>query len=76
VKHECPCHGCLDRTLTCHHVGQCQKWEDWKKYEADKKEWEKQQKPIVSEAMVKKAYDNIKRKARGWRQRAGGNHDG
>ena len=72
---KCPCRGCLDRTLTCHYVGHCQKWEDWKKYEADKKEWEEKQKPHVSEALYKKSTENIKRKARGWTRSHGKNND-
>lgn len=69
---KCPCRGCTDRTMTCHCDGQCERWEQWKEYDKDRKAWLEAQKPISSETMRKRANENIRRKARGWKRSAGG----
>lgn len=34
MKNKCPCHGCFDRTVTCH--GRCERYQSWKKEREDK----------------------------------------
>ena len=68
---KCPCHGCTDRTITCHCEGQCEKWGTWKEFNAARKEWLKKQRPETSERLKKRADDNIRRKARGWKRSVG-----
>ena len=46
-----PCHGCDRRTITCH--GVCKEYEAWKKENEDRKEWLKNQRPIVNERAFK-----------------------
>ena len=70
---KCPCRGCLDRTMTCH--GFCERYQDWKQNHEDERRWIREQLPITSETMRKKANENIRRKARGWRGRYGGPKD-
>ena len=72
---KCPCRGCTDRTLTCKAAGQCKPWEKWKAEQLATKEWLRQQRPITSEQMRKRANDNIKRRARGWHRSRGGDNE-
>lgn len=69
---KCPCMGCTDRTVTCHCEGQCKRWEEWKVYHEARKEWLKQQHPVSSDQLKKRANRNILRKARGWKRSRGG----
>ena len=71
---KCPCRGCPDRTITCR--GVCKRYQDWKQNHEDERKWIREQGPLVSDAMIKKANDNVRRKARGWKRSKGGNHDG
>ena len=66
---KCPCRGCEDRTMTCH--GVCQRYQDWKQNHEDERRWNREQLPIISEAMIKKHHNNVRRKARGWKRTGG-----
>ena len=68
---KCPCQGCTDRTMTCKYAGQCERWENWKAEDLKKKQWLRDQKPFMSERMLRKKDMIIKEKARGWKRSGG-----
>ena len=61
---KCPCRGCTDRTLTYHAV--CERFGEWKKYEADRKAWLAQFGPVTSEQIKKGEIKKIRSRQRGW----------
>lgn len=71
---KCPCRGCTDRTVTCH--GVCKRYQEWKKYNDDRKAWLKAQMPMTSEGVKKREIENLRRKAKyGNRSRWGRSKD-
>jgi hypothetical protein len=56
MGNNCPCHGCLDRTITCH--GVCKKYQEWKKvHEAEMFEQNEERKKGAAPT------DRVKRRA-------------
>jgi hypothetical protein len=37
VRVKVPCHGCKDRTATCHRAGECKRWADYLKEREDRR---------------------------------------
>ena len=73
---KCPCHGCTDRTSTCH--ADCTKYAEWSKWNSERVMWLRNQKAYTSEGLKKRETEKLRHKARygnggKWR---GGNSDG
>jgi len=61
---KCPCKGCTERTVLCH--GRCDGYQEWKKYNEEKRAWLDGFRTITSEAGKRKSREKIMARARGW----------
>ena len=68
-----PCHGCTRRTITCH--GVCRQYDEWKKFNEDRREWLKGHKYEPSEGLRKGSIRSIRERARGYKKRKVKNYD-
>ena len=67
MPNKCPCKDCENRTITCH--GVCKKYQDWKREDAKRKEWLREQQFVPSVRLKKNEAENIKLRSRGWRKK-------
>lgn len=72
---KCPCHGCPNRTVTCHYEGFCDDWVKWKEYDHAMKEWLRSFNPPANENVKKRETRKLRQRARGWYGRKGGKRD-
>lgn len=68
-----PCHGCTDRTITCH--GVCRRYQDWAKENEEKKEWLRKQNPPVNERALKGQRKKIRQGILRGKRGGGGHYD-
>ena len=72
---KCPCHGCPNRTVTCHYEGFCDDWAKWKEYDQALKEWLRSFNPPANENVKKREMRKLRQRAMGWYGRKGGKRD-